>query len=204
MPRDGSGNYALPAGYFVNLGDDALPSQHNPPLEDIAQALTGSLARSGAGSMLGPFNMGNNPISGVTAITGSAIMAAGDLREATNGKLVTTSRAWADADSVSLGNLSGTVAFDFSTFLGLVHGVATGNVTLGATSNCKPGQSVVLDISQDETGGRTLAYDSTYWIAAGGELSWSEDPDARNVLVATVLHDGKVLVASATPSVGAE
>lgn len=46
MPRDGSGNYSLPASYFVRIGDDVVPNQHNPPLEDLAQALTGSLARS--------------------------------------------------------------------------------------------------------------------------------------------------------------
>jgi hypothetical protein len=204
MPRDGSGNYSLPAGYYVNLGDDVLPSQHNPPLEDVAQGLTGSLARSGAGGMLGSLSMGGFSLTNVAALSGDVIMATGDLREGTSGKLVTTAKIWDDAGSVDLGNLTGTEAIDFDTFLGLAHGVATGNITLGAVSNGKPGQTVIFDISQDETGGRTLAYDDTYWIASGGEITWDETADARNILVATVLHDGKVFIASTTSDAGAE
>lgn len=202
MPRDGSGGYSLPAGYFVSIGDDVLPSQHNPPLEDIAQALTNSLARTGAGAMTGTLNMGNNPISNVTSITGSAIMAAEDLRKATLGKIVTTNRIWDDAGSVDLGNLSGTVSLDFNDFLGLAHGVATGNVELGPITNGKPGQTVLFDISQDGTGGWELSYDATYWLSPNAQISWSEDPLARNILIATILHDGKAVVVSATSSEG--
>lgn len=202
MPKDGSGNYSLPSGYYVNIGDDVLPAQHNPPLEDIAQALTGSLSRSGAGGMLGTLAMGNNPISAVSGITGGAIMSTGDLRTAASGKLVTTSRIWTDAGSVNLGNLTGTVALDFSTFLGLAHGVATGDITLGAITNGKPGQTVLFDITQDATG-RTIAYNHTYWIAPAGELKWDETPAARNILIATVLNDNKAVIVSATSKAGA-
>lgn len=51
MPRDNTGVYSLPAGAIVNNGDQVLPSQHNPPLQDIASALTGSLSRTGIGAM---------------------------------------------------------------------------------------------------------------------------------------------------------
>jgi microcystin-dependent protein len=54
MPRDPSGNYSLPPGYFAETGQRILPSQHNPPLEDIAQALTGSLPRNGSAPMEAP------------------------------------------------------------------------------------------------------------------------------------------------------
>lgn len=214
MPRDGAGNYSLPVGYFVNIGDDILPSQHNPPLEDLAQGVSGSLARSGAGGMTGNLNLGGNSISNADTVTadtvnagalaGDAIMDAGDLREATSGKLVTTDAIWNDAESVDLGNLTGTVAVDFSTFLGLAHGVATGNVTLGAISNAKPGQTVVFDIAQDGTGGWTIAYNSTYWLAPGGEIEWDTTASARNILIATILRDDKAILVSATAAGGAE
>lgn len=58
MPRDSQGSYNLPSGSLVNSGDTILPSQHNPPLEDISSALTGSLSRDGLGGMRAPLNVG--------------------------------------------------------------------------------------------------------------------------------------------------
>lgn len=65
MPRDVNGNYSLPPGYQAVTGETILASQHNPPLEDIAASLTGSLARSGAASMLGALAMGGFRITGL-------------------------------------------------------------------------------------------------------------------------------------------
>jgi len=47
MPRDGSGVYSLPPGYEAVTGELIEATQHNPPLEDIAAALTQSIARTG-------------------------------------------------------------------------------------------------------------------------------------------------------------
>ena len=54
MPDDANGNYTLPSGYLAVTGQTIQPSQHNPPLEDIATALTGRLPRSGVAPMTGP------------------------------------------------------------------------------------------------------------------------------------------------------
>jgi microcystin-dependent protein len=43
---------------LVNVGEDIVPSQHNPPLTDIAQSLTGSLSRDGLGGMRNSLPMG--------------------------------------------------------------------------------------------------------------------------------------------------
>lgn len=58
MPTDGSGVYSLPAGYEAVTGETIQPSQHNPPLEDIAAALSERIDRSGKTAMLAniPFN----------------------------------------------------------------------------------------------------------------------------------------------------
>lgn len=64
MPRDSNGNYSLPGGTLVNIGDTVLPSQHNPAMNDIGNALTNSLSRNGAGGMLGPLPMNGNRIVG--------------------------------------------------------------------------------------------------------------------------------------------
>ncbi len=57
MPRDDSGNYSLPSGSEAVTGTTIQASTHNTPLADIAQALTGSLARNGSGPMLAPLKL---------------------------------------------------------------------------------------------------------------------------------------------------
>jgi phage-related tail fiber protein len=58
MPRDGAGVYTLPPGYEAVTGEIIQASQHNPPLEDIAGALTASIARTGVTAVTAniPFN----------------------------------------------------------------------------------------------------------------------------------------------------
>lgn len=51
MPRANDGAYDLPAGSLVAVGEDIVPSQHNPPLQDLAQAMSDSLSRDGRGGM---------------------------------------------------------------------------------------------------------------------------------------------------------
>lgn len=58
MPRDAAGVFTLVPGYLAVTGQTIEASQHNPPLEDIAAALTGSLPRNGSAGMLAPLNMG--------------------------------------------------------------------------------------------------------------------------------------------------
>lgn len=62
MPRAPDGSYSLPNGTLVNSGDTLLVSQHNPPLSDIAAALSGSLSRDGLGGMRARLSMGGFPI----------------------------------------------------------------------------------------------------------------------------------------------
>lgn len=62
MPFDSNGNYTLPTSYFVENGDTVLPIQHNPPFEDVAQALSASLLRDGRAPMSGDLKMGGKKI----------------------------------------------------------------------------------------------------------------------------------------------
>ena len=71
MPRSG-GIYTLPPGYFATDGTTIEVSQHNPPLEDIAQALTDSLPRDGSAPMTGNLAMGSNKITNLAAATNPA------------------------------------------------------------------------------------------------------------------------------------
>lgn len=63
MPRSGDGTYTLPGGTVVTTGDTLLVSQHNPPMQDIAAALTGSLDRDGNGGMRADLGMGSHKIT---------------------------------------------------------------------------------------------------------------------------------------------
>lgn len=69
MPRDGSGTYSLPAGYTAVPGTTILDTQHNTPLEDIRDALTGSVARNGAGAMTGLLTLSGDPSTSLQAAT---------------------------------------------------------------------------------------------------------------------------------------
>lgn len=65
MPRDSGGAYSLPSGYLATTGQTILASQHNPPLEDIATALTGSLPRNGSAPMQADLAMAGYKITGL-------------------------------------------------------------------------------------------------------------------------------------------
>jgi microcystin-dependent protein len=56
MPSS-NGVYSLPPGYLAVTGMVIQASQHNPPLEDIAQALTLRLSRDGSAPMTGPLQL---------------------------------------------------------------------------------------------------------------------------------------------------
>lgn len=67
MPRTG-GIFSLVASYFAVDGATIDTAQHNPVLEDIAQALTDSLPRNGAAAMTGNLNMGAKKITNLAAL----------------------------------------------------------------------------------------------------------------------------------------
>lgn len=71
MPYDSNGNASLVPGYFVQNGDDVLPSQHNPPLEDIASMLSQALLRDGRAPLTGNLNGNGNKITNLAAPTNS-------------------------------------------------------------------------------------------------------------------------------------
>lgn len=53
MPSDANGVFSLPSGYLAVTGEVIQASQHNPPLEDLASAMSARLMRSGAAPMTG-------------------------------------------------------------------------------------------------------------------------------------------------------
>lgn len=71
MPRT-AGTFSLVPSYKATSGQTIRTEQHNPPLEDIAQALTESLPRDGSASMAGNLPMNGQRITGLGAGTAAS------------------------------------------------------------------------------------------------------------------------------------
>lgn len=72
MPFDSNGVFSLTPGYLAVTGETILPTNHNPPLEDIAtQGLSSVLVRDGRAPMTGNLNMGNFKVTNLLAGTSS-------------------------------------------------------------------------------------------------------------------------------------
>lgn len=62
MPRNASGTYTLPSGNPVVAGTTIEASWANTTLNDVANELTNSLSRTGAGGMLAPFRLSDGTL----------------------------------------------------------------------------------------------------------------------------------------------
>ena len=62
MPRNASGTYSLPSGNPVVAGTTIEASWANTTLSDVANELTNSLSRTGAGGMLAPFRLADGTV----------------------------------------------------------------------------------------------------------------------------------------------
>lgn len=65
MPYNPGGIFSLVASYFANPGTTIRTEQHNPPLEDIASALSSVYVRDGRAPMTGALNMNGFAINNV-------------------------------------------------------------------------------------------------------------------------------------------
>lgn len=83
MPRDSDGDYTLPAGNPVVTDTDIESDWANNTLDDIADAITDSLSRSGEGGMLAPFQLDDGLVS-APALTFADEQSSGLYRAGTN------------------------------------------------------------------------------------------------------------------------
>ena len=109
----------------------------------------------------------------------------------TSGKVLSTDPVWTAAEKVALTDAS-TIAVDFSTFINATVTLA-GNRTLGNPSNAKEGQTGAIEIKQDATGSRTLAFGSYWKFAISTAPTLSTAANARDVLFYQVLSSTEVL-----------
>lgn len=103
MPRNASGTYSLPSGNPVVAGTTIEASWANTTLSDVANELTNSLSRTGAGGMLAAFRIADGTLGapglGFTNETSSGLYrpSASNVSMAVSGVLAMT---WSNANVV--------------------------------------------------------------------------------------------------------
>jgi hypothetical protein len=119
------------------------------------------------------------------------IATAAQFRANTADKILATDEVWGAAASVVLAP-GATVNIDLNTGLNFTLAMG-GNYTLANATNGKDGQSGKIEITQDATGSRTLAYGTNWLFANGTDPILSTAANTRDVLFYEALADGKVL-----------
>lgn len=144
MSRNGSGTYVLPAGNPVVTGTVITSTWANTTLQDIATALTGSIASDGQTVVTGDIQMGNNRITGMA--DGIALTDAATLGQITNANITSGT-----INGAIIGNLNP----QNGTFTNLVATVGTTTVNFSATGTAT---APTVATTEDSTKIATTAY----------------------------------------------
>lgn len=160
----------------VLIGSTSAPSWGSVSL---ATMITGTLAVANGGT-------------GQTAFATSS-----EYRAATTGKWLTAD-VWSAAATVALTS-GATIALNLASGLNFTLTLGT-NGTLSNPTNTKVGQTGFIQVTQDGTGSRTLAYGSNYKWANGSVGALSTPAGTIDVLQYEVLTSSSILL-SLTPAV---
>lgn len=114
---------------------------------------------------------------------------AANFRAKTTDKVLDADGVWDASDTVTLTDAA-TIAVDMSTFINAKVTLG-GNRTLGQPSSVKNGQSGCIEIIQDGTGSRTLAYHADWLFAGGTDPTLSTTAGAKDLLFYQVMSNGK-------------
>lgn len=133
----------------------------------------------------------SNITSGTLANARLNIATTAQWRADTAGEILTTDQVWAGSATVALTDAA-TIAVDFSTGINFTVTLG-GNRTLGLPSNMKVGQTGWIQITQDGSGSRTLAYTAGWKFANATPPTLSTAPNAVDMLFYTVLTSSTVL-----------
>lgn len=116
---------------------------------------------------------------------------ASQYRSATADKALEPSGVWSAAEPVSLMDAA-TIAVEFSNGFNFTVTLG-GNRTLGNPTNVKSGQCGIVEINQDGTGSRTLAFGANWKFAGGIAPDLTTDASAKDVLSYVALSSTLIL-----------
>lgn len=129
-------------------------------------------------------------------VNSGAIAGATEFRANTPSYLLDTTGTWASAGLVTLTD-SATIAVDMSSGYNFTVTLA-GNRALGNPTNTKVGQTGIIVVNQNGTGGNTLAFNSAYKFANGAAPTISSAANSVSVLSYIVVSSSFVVVAALT------
>jgi hypothetical protein len=152
MPRNASGVYTLPAGNPVVPGTTIDSAWANSTLEDLANEITNSLSRTGAGGMIAPFRIADGTITtpglAYTNETNTglyrngsgsvwmSVLGVNTFQVSSTGFLIPSGRAFTAQGNATIGGTFGvTGAVNFSSTLAVTGAItATGGVLGNVTA----------------------------------------------------------------------
>jgi hypothetical protein len=121
-----------------------------------------------------------------------AIASASDFRSDTASKILPVQSVWDSAEYVVVTYASSTTlnfnsGFNFSISL-------TGNITLSNPTNAKPGQSGIIYLQQDGTGGRTTTFGSNFKFSNGVAPAFDTAASRVNIITYSVVTSSFIVV----------
>jgi len=203
MSRNGSGTYTLPAGNPVVSGTTISSTWANTTLNNIAAALTDSLAADGQTTATGNLKMGANRITGladgiadtdaaslgqVNTIVGDYVLVSdiGVTVEAYNTHIVKDNVVSDFTKQQYFGNVAltdaSTVAWNAETAQVATFTFVSSNRTMGAPTNLVSGAYYGLAIIQN-AGSNTLTWDSVFKWTGGTAPTLSTAAGAKDYFV---------------------
>jgi len=178
MSRNGSGTYSLPAGNPVVTGTTITTTWANTTLNDIASALTGSVAADGQTPMSSSLNMANNKIVSLATPTNASDAVTKAYADALISGYGTMATQNANNVSITGGAIDGTTIgattqalgkFTTLSASGDVSFTSTGFLLLpSGTTAQRPGSPVVGEIRYNSTTSLFEGYTSGAWGSLGG------------------------------------
>ena len=188
MSRNGSGVYTLPAGNPVIAGTTIATSWANNTLNDLASAMTGSVASDGQTPMTGNLNLNNNNINNVASLSYTGTLTGG-----TGVINIGSGQIYKDASgNVGIGTSSPSVKLDIVGDEKITTSTNTGGFTLtGAVDNTG------LAIVSTNTGGASWKLLST---AGGSGYNQGALAFERNSSLQMVINSsGNVGIGTSSP-----
>ena len=123
---------------------------------------------------------------------------ADQFRSGATNRILTSDNFWAAADYVSMSSTAGltlaagTYTPNFNAGINFFN-VLGGNITIANPINAKPGQTGMIVLQQDATGGRTVAFGSAWKFANNTVPPMDTAAYMVNVIAYQVLHSGFVI-----------
>jgi hypothetical protein len=152
--------------------------------------VTGNFGVTGATTLTGNLMVNGSTYLAAIDTTSVALATAAELRANTPAKLLSTNRVW---NAAAVAAWTPGQPIDFGALGWNLSGTASSNFTLPDPTNAKSGQSGVIIIQQDGTGGRTITYAASWVFPAGTNRTLSTAPGARDVIFYFVASPSLIL-----------